>query len=288
MKTILLAFANSESNRLPTLMDEYQTLNDLLREQAGENDFRVMSNPIATREYISADIQAYERSVCLFLFSGHAGKDHIYLEDGSGKVEGIAALLGRCPNLKVVILNGCSTVGQVNWLLESGVPVVIATSASVGDEKANRFSKSFFRSLFLQKGSILESFNKAMAVVKFYGSVSNNEIDIRGLGTENRDKSLWGIYYYEHNGIVANSQLLSKVETLQNSKILELIAENEIQKAIDILRSNADTMREATLVMAKYKKLERDIMLDLIPFSESIMQRAQIANVILQLAKQLN
>ena len=47
----------------------------------------------------------------LFLYSGHAGRDVLLTEDGASRSGGIAHLLGQCKNLKVVILNGCSTAG---------------------------------------------------------------------------------------------------------------------------------------------------------------------------------
>lgn len=302
----MLTFANSETQKLPALMDEYVSLNDLLRDRAARGDFRVVSFPIATREQVAADIQAYEQEITLFLFSGHAGSDCIQLEDGFGHASGVAAMLGRCSCLKVVMLNGCSTAGQVHQLLQSGVPVVVATSAPVGDAKATIFSKAFFRSLSRQNDSILDAFNKAMSEVKFYGQVNYNEVEARGLGTVAHEKPLWGIYYYENNGVVAQSwkldsncmppgkatrtstgQLSAELNFLRD-QIRKFIENGKIKEAIVILISSKETEQDATIVMNRFKKLERDERLGLISNSESNVQRARIADSVLQLSSELN
>lgn len=283
MKTLLLAFANSETNKLPSLMDEYFTLNKVLVDRAARGEFRVVSSPVATREQVSAEIQAYENSICLFLFSGHAGNDSIYLEDGQGQAGGVAAMLGRCPNLKIVVLNGCSTAGQVNELLASGVPVVIATSASVGDSKATIFSKAFFRSLSMQNDSIIDAFDKAMSEVQLYNKVDYN----RGLDTVASGEPLWGIYYNESNGIIVRSWKLDTDEASVIDQIRHLVTDNKIQEAINILLSFNETMQDASIVMNKFKKLKRDDMLGFISNSEANLQRAQIAYAVLELGGEL-
>lgn len=295
MNTLLLSFANSEFNRLQTLTNEYVGLNDLLRERDSRGDFRVVSRPIATREQLASDIQVYEESLCLFLFSGHAGNSSICLEDGVGHLKGIAALLGSCPNLKVVILNGCSTVGQVNDLLEGGVPIVIATSAPVGDEKATKFSLALFNALSILKESILDAFNKAKSIVQFYGSTSFNTVSTRGLSSEPIDKEIWGIYYYPNNsGIASEWKLpeyrLGNTEPVRSQKaeIRELIANNKIKEAINMLRANPELEQDATSLSASFKSLERDVRMDYISFSESRSQRAKIVAAALALVDQLD
>lgn len=302
----MLTFANSETQRLPSLMDEYVSLNDLLRDRAARGDFRVVSFPIATREQVAADIQAYEQEISLFLFSGHAGSDCIQLEDGLGQAGGVAAMLGRCSHLKVVVLNGCSTAGQVHQLLQSGVPVVVATSAPVGDAKATVFSKAFFRSLSRQSDSILDAFNKAMSEVKFYGKVNYNDLEARGLGSVAHERPLWGIYYYENNGVVAQSwkldsdftnagQTISSAsdqsgaeQKALNYQVRKFIENGKIKDAIVTLISCKETEQDATILMDRFKKLERDDRLCLISNSESILQRARLADAVLRLSSDLH
>ncbi len=49
--------------------------------------------------------------------------------------------------MKLVLLNGCATLGQVAALEEAGVPIIIATNAPVGDKAAKDFAVLFFENL---------------------------------------------------------------------------------------------------------------------------------------------
>lgn len=195
MSTLLLTFANSETHRLPTLIKECEGVNEALQKRFAEGDFVVIDEPWATRKKIIALIQAHKDNISLFLFSGHAGRDQLLLEDGKGHAEGIAGMLGHCPNLKLVILNGCSTAGQVKLLLELGIPMVIATSAPVEDETAVQFSIAFFKELSQNHNSVNKAFSIALAAAKVYGTIDGIDISKRGLGSDEVDQPMWGLYY---------------------------------------------------------------------------------------------
>jgi CHAT domain len=197
MTTLLLTFANSEHNRLSALTQECEEVNEALQERFADGDFVVISEPLATRYKIIDLIRAHEENICLFLFSGHAGRDRLVLEDGAGHVDGIADLLGRCPKLELVILNGCSTAGQVKVLLENGIPVVIATDTAVSDEAATQFSIAFFKELAQERKSIREAFVRAIEAAGVFGNIEEEVRSTRGLGLDNEDKPLWGLYYNE-------------------------------------------------------------------------------------------
>ncbi|MVM39367.1 hypothetical protein GO730_20310 [Spirosoma sp. HMF3257] len=229
MPTLLLAFANSDipAERLDTLTAEYEGVSSALRDRAGQQDFIIVSNPIAKKVSFTEDLRVHEQDICLFLFSGHAGRDRLHFEDGPGFASGIGELLKKSKNLKVVILNGCSTVGQVNLLIKLGIPIVIATSSPVGDETATKFSIALFRELSQQKVSIREAFERAISAAKYATgqipinnftsetdktnedgiSGDENLIHIiessRGLDTgekeNDNDKPLWGLYCQEKN-----------------------------------------------------------------------------------------
>ncbi|WP_149243067.1 hypothetical protein [Dyadobacter sp. 32] len=207
MPTLLLHFANGEGNKfLKTLQDEYDGINDALLGRAANKDFVIVADQISTRRKMINAISSYEKDIILFLFSGHAGPEQLSLTDGEGDSDGIAGLLGKCKNLGLVILNGCSTVAQVKALLDHGIPVVIATSAPVGDETAAQFSISFFKELSNGK-SIRASFEESIDIAKpyrdkkAYGKIQVNEILSRGLvtGQQKADTILWGIYYNKEN-----------------------------------------------------------------------------------------
>ena len=67
--------------------------------------------------------------------------------DGAAHAEGLAGLLGDQRGLKLVFLNGCSTLPQVDLLLGAGVPAVIATSHAINDPVARDFAIAFYQAL---------------------------------------------------------------------------------------------------------------------------------------------
>ncbi len=147
MEILLLAFSNSREHPLETLADEYAALNKTLSPRALRQHFLSWAISHATLDDIAYYLTLFRDRLSLFLFSGHAGRDALFTETGESRAAGIAHLLGQCQGLKVVVLNGCSTAGQVEALHNAGVPLVIATSAPVQDELAARFSARFFQAL---------------------------------------------------------------------------------------------------------------------------------------------
>ena len=217
MSTLLLTFANNQQKPLPTLQKEYNEVAAVLGQRASKGHFTVQPIPFATKKNLTNTLSQWKEDIELFLFSGHAGANHLELLEGAAHSEGVAALLGLCPNLKVVILNGCSTKGQVANLLDNGIPVVIATSAPVQDEKATQFSITFFSALTLQKASIQEAYQIAIAAAKLDGAITS-EIGNRDIIQRNRQQTsspLWGLYYQEaHKDLIDTWRLPNKETTL--------------------------------------------------------------------------
>jgi hypothetical protein len=147
MDVLLLTFANSRTNPLPTLADEYAELSRRLWPRALRQHYLACPVSHATLDDTAYYITLFRNRLSLFLYSGHADRDALLTEDGPARSQGIAYMLGQCPNLKVVILNGCSTAGQVRALHQAGVPLVIATSAPVEDKTAAQFSDCLFQAL---------------------------------------------------------------------------------------------------------------------------------------------
>ncbi|MBL7817502.1 MAG: hypothetical protein JNL70_21025 [Saprospiraceae bacterium] len=199
MPTLFLAFANSDKTPLNSLRIEDSKVNSTLNDRKRLGDFIVHSEQYATNENIISGLRTFQNDIVLFLYSGHAGRDKLKLEDGDANADGIAALLGRCPNLKLVVLNGCSTLGQVDALLKNNVPIVIATSAPVNDERATQFSITFFEELASKRQSIRLAFDAAIAAAKVKGRI-DFEIRARGIMRIPIDThaSLWGIYHQDN------------------------------------------------------------------------------------------
>ena len=73
----------------------------------------------------------------------------LLLEEGHAQAKGIAELLGEEKELKLVVLNGCSTKKQVQQLLQHGIKAIIATSVPVKDQMALDFANQFYQALVI-------------------------------------------------------------------------------------------------------------------------------------------
>ncbi len=205
---LLFTFANSDIKPLLTLKEEYEELHSLLQDRHYKQHFVPFWIPFSSTEQITRHVLKYNESLFLFHFGGHAGRDSLVQLDGKASIEGIAQLFSQCNNLKVVILNGCSTGGQVEQLLAKGVPIIIATSAPVEDRLATRFAINFYSAL--EKG---ETLNKAFEIAKGdILQVRPNQKIFRGfpIPNEDEDAPLWGIFYKEENEALLNLKLPDK------------------------------------------------------------------------------
>ena len=225
MEVLLLAFANSREHPLPTLAGEYSALNKILSPRLLRQHFTYLAFSHATLAEIAHYLTQFRDRLSLFLFSGHAGRDRLLTEDGVSRAAGVAHLLGQCKKLKVVILNGCSTSGQVAALHAAGVPLVIATSAPVGDEIAAQFSERLFHAL--ETGlSIGEAFEQAIGE-----ALGRRDIQVeRGIGFRSAgsaDGPLWGIFPNPDRPDASGWKLSSQVVVAQpvNFKVNDILLE---------------------------------------------------------------
>ncbi|MCB9295553.1 MAG: SUMF1/EgtB/PvdO family nonheme iron enzyme [Lewinellaceae bacterium] len=192
MDIILLTYANNAEQPLLHLREESEAISRLLVGRRLRRHFDLDIDAFTNPDNIAFRINEFRDRLVFFGFSGHAGRDVLFAEGETLHAGGIAALLGRCPNLKVVFLNGCSTAGQVKGLLGAGVRAVVAAHAPVGDELAMIFAKNLFRPL--NKGHTLED---AYAFAK--GAVLTE--DNRKVFTETRGFELaiedadWGLFW---------------------------------------------------------------------------------------------
>lgn len=198
METLFLAFANSQSDPLPTLREEDDKACSLLGRRAGQGHYALHRDSYASLPKVAEQLLNYRDSLAVFLFSGHAGRDKLLLEDQDVRAEGIAGLLGLCPRLKLVVLNGCSTGGQVARLLAlPNHPAVIATSAPVGDRVATQFSITFFQALAEQSATVEEAFRAGVAAAKAAATQPFQVLENRSLGFDNADEPAWGLFTAE-------------------------------------------------------------------------------------------
>ena len=201
--TVFLAFANSDTETLHTLRQEDEAVYEILSPLALKGDFIIHRDSKATTSTITHHIAQYKDSIRLFLYSGHAGRDQLVLEDQEANATGIAHLLGQCPRLRLVFLNGCSTKGQVESLLQKGVPAVMATSAPIDDMKAMEFSKRFFTALH-DKNTIKQAFELAKGEIMTRYPDINPALhgNLSSWSAEPADASLWGLYIGDDESIL--------------------------------------------------------------------------------------
>jgi hypothetical protein len=188
-ETLLFAFSNNEREHLPALEEEFRVLNTTLSRRSKVGDFFIQWAHHTDKSQLTGFIGQHQQDLVLFHFSGHAGSDKIILDDQEARSEGLAHLLKLCPKLRVVVLNGCSTRGQVEALLEH-VPAVIFTSAPVKDHIAKTFSIQLY--LELERGKSLgDAFELALGAVKLDKAVTV----ARGIKLPQTapDEPLWGI-----------------------------------------------------------------------------------------------
>lgn len=210
MDTLFLAFANQQHGILPTLQEEDDALYRLLSPRAQAQHFLLHRDSFVTLDKLPSYLTLYRDSLAVFLFSGHADRDHLLLADGVANSDGVAQMLGQCPHLKLVFLNGCSTEGQVAQLLENGIPVVIATSAPVSDRSATFFSTHFFEALQKQF-SLREAFDMAKGATETaFASVKMTAHRNIKKGPSSSAAPLWGMFFSDQNEHVANWKLPAK------------------------------------------------------------------------------
>ena len=204
---------------------ECNNIREARRELERNLDALFYSNENAENYSLFDSIELHRKEIAWFHFSGHAGLDALAYENNDAHTNGIAQGLAMCPNLKVVFLNGCSTVGQVEAIHEMGIPVVIATSAPVNDEHAMQFSSDFYRAFLGGNFSIKNAFKIAKAQLESHAGADKYNISI---GHTIREPNItvndnpWGLFCREGDEEHLDwniSELLKPKEHLLNTKL---------------------------------------------------------------------
>ena len=195
---ILCAFANSHKDHLTELEKEKENIASVLVDKQVLGHV-LFDNDIKTIKKLRDLLFIYRPQVMVLHYAGHANDQQIFMEDGAAYGVGLLESIKLQTNLKLVFLNGCSTKGQVEKLLEAGVPAVVATSVKIGDTKARLFAENFYGNM--AKGlELAEAFNLASELITKNTNKPVREIDdpIRGLSyliePETPGDPDWGLY----------------------------------------------------------------------------------------------
>ncbi|MCB0616209.1 MAG: tetratricopeptide repeat protein, partial [Phaeodactylibacter sp.] len=193
MDLLFLAYADHHKN-LPAIQQEANTVYSLLTPGVAQGCYSIHPDRTATVDTIGEYLNRFRDNIFLFHYSGHAGDDIFHLEGEGARAEGIAHLLGQCPKLKLVILNRCSTVGQVRLLRKAGVEAtIIATHAPVDDIAAMRFAYGFYKA-FAGGDTVEKAFEQGIGAALMGSSISvHRSIDLENPPIED-NTPLWGIF----------------------------------------------------------------------------------------------
>ncbi len=251
MEILLFAFANDRHKPLPTLTEEYLSINKILAPRVLRQHFLAWAISHATLEEVAYYLALFRDRIKLFQFSGHAGRDLLVLEDGASRAPGMAHLLGQCPNLQVVVLNGCSTRGQVKALHQAGIPLVIATSAPVNDHKATQFAKRLLQSL--ETGQNIETaFELACGEVLAKQQVDINR-DIGFLAKGANADAVWGIFVHPDKQEAGKWSLPHQANRVSNSSL----EPNEL-----LLDTLFETFARTNVAVKKLRDAEKNLVED--------------------------
>jgi hypothetical protein len=229
MNVLFLTYANSQAAPLDSLKAEDDAVYRALAPRALKQHYLLHRDSFVSIAQVAEYLTLYRDHLTLFHYSGHANRDTLVLEEERAQAEGIAHLMGQCKQLQLVVLNGCSTRGQVEALLTQGVPVVIATSAPVADQKAARFAIRFYDAL-AQSATILQAYELAKGEVLTMDAALEEELG-RGLAFPNEEGAVWGLYYREaHAGVLqttlpARSAQPVTQEYTPNKRLIEALWE---------------------------------------------------------------
>ena len=109
----------------------------------------------------------HRNELTIFHYAGHANGEQLFFQDSAADANGLADLISQLPNLKLVFLNGCETLEQIDGLLERGVKAVLATSRPINDAMARVLSGAFYKALAAGK-NLKEAFKEAQEETRTY------------------------------------------------------------------------------------------------------------------------
>lgn len=161
----LLCFANQQDDYLPKLQEESQKINDTLSHLHDKGVLEVYREESVSVDSLAKALVRFRDRIEIFHYAGHANGERLDFVGGGGNASGIAELLSQLPKLKLVFLNGCATMPQVEYLRALGIPAIIATAVPIDDAQAVDFAHFFYMS-FAGTNSIEDAFLFALGSMR--------------------------------------------------------------------------------------------------------------------------
>lgn len=231
MGLIFFAFANDHQNPLPTLSQEYNQVFDALVARSKLGHFNIHREAYVTPAIVAKRLIEFRDEIEIFHYSGHANRDTLLLDGEAANSRGIVGLLDQSPNLRLVVLNGCSTEQQAALLVAlKSKPVVVATSSPVEDFAATQFAISFYQSLS-QYNNITDSFQLALAAAQMKKKSPISVVSTRDIvsSVNPSSKAVWGLFHPTGHELLLEWALPSNFQAVStfipNSILLEKLLE---------------------------------------------------------------
>jgi hypothetical protein len=230
-----LIITNSD-NSLSVEEESREILNALSQEDALGN-IRVKHIPSANLSSIISTFQTYKR-IDFIHYAGHADGQTLHLDSSNAYGIGLAHFFKEA---SVIFLNGCATQGHVEILQSKGIPAVIATNATINDQKAKTFAIAFYQ--WIGNGSTLsKAFEMAIGqLLTEYGD-KHFEVSKRGLKLRRTTKSEsteWELHILDEAilnwNISTSPPIITDVQNLLN-QAEESIASTNINKGIELIQ----------------------------------------------------
>lgn len=193
---VYLAIRPDHSKTSPDIWEQDAVISDILTPWSLKTGLAVQRNANASLENLTADIAKYRDSLVIFYLRKTA-EDSLFAEN-TNNIQALSRILGRCPLLKLVVLNGGATKGQVNALLEAGVPCVVAIGVPVTQKTATDFSNYLFQELVENQNTLNQAFNAAYQRVRAQSSDFPIQLDRISALQEGADhEPSWGLFFRE-------------------------------------------------------------------------------------------
>jgi hypothetical protein len=172
----LLSFSFDPNDPLLKLRKELKEVQRPLTQK----DWTPVSLWMAGSDEIIDVIEKKQQEVRVFHFAGHALGSHIQLNDDlevkrNSFVEALAKRICKYGGIKLVFLNGCSTVDQAQAFLDQQTQAVIATERPLKDKYGLAFARMFYQEFCERGKSLRESFDDA--INNFLTDFQANKVD---------------------------------------------------------------------------------------------------------------
>ncbi|HXB34668.1 MAG TPA: CHAT domain-containing protein [Puia sp.] len=157
-------YADLSAKYLESLADELKDLKAKIDMLQADDKLSGTTIEVDEKVEVLEAVKLWRNKVRVLHYGGHANSLSLDLQKTRLRVDNFVRYIDLCGELKLVVLNGCSTRGFVKRLFEStGVRAIIATNDKVVDASCREFSEEFYDLLLNRKVSLESAFLTAVS-----------------------------------------------------------------------------------------------------------------------------